>query len=96
MHNITALIILVLQQITVQNMFPLSEAKDRYFVRMGLLLLLNLLQTLIRSRLLLCRLVGAPTTTIVDYNAFQNPDNFRHTAQDARCRWGAAKKTRCR
>ena len=60
---------------------------------MGLLLLLDLLQTLVRGRLLFCRLVGAPTA-IVDYNAFRNPDNFRHIAREGRCRCGS-KKTRC-
>lgn len=60
---------------------------------MGLLLPLNLLQILVRSRLsLFCRLVGAPTA-IVDYNAFRNPDNFRHTTQETRCRCGAEKSS---
>jgi hypothetical protein len=57
------------------------------------LLLLNLLQTPVRSRFVFRKLPPSAPTTIGDYNAFRNPVNFGHTAEEleARRRCGAEK-----
>ena len=56
---------------------------------MCFLLLLDLLQTPVRGRLVFRKLAPSTPTTIGDYNTLRNPDNFGHTAQEARCRCGA-------